>query len=138
MNQNEDEQYLKLLSIFHYVVGGIAGLFACFPIIHFVVGISILISSFTQPSQEDFPAAVGLLFTLVAGTVILTGWAFAICIVLAGRYISQRKNHMFCMVMAGIECMFTPFGTVLGVFTIITLIRPSVKELFTAHTIQKG
>jgi hypothetical protein len=32
---SEDEQYLRLLSIFHYVVGGIAALFACFPIFHF-------------------------------------------------------------------------------------------------------
>lgn len=136
MNQSEDEQYLKLLSIFHYVVGGIAGVFACFPIIHFVVGIGILISSFTSSSQGAPPAIVGLFFTLIAGGIILFGWAFAICIILAGRFISQRKNHMFCMVMAGIECMFTPFGTVLGAFTIITLIRPSVKELFQTQAIQ--
>ena len=32
--------------------------------------------------------------------------------------------------MAAIECMFFPFGTVLGVLTIIVLIRPSVKPLF--------
>jgi len=136
MNQSEDEQYLKLLSIFHYIVGGIAGLFACFPIIHFVVGIGILISSFTSSSQGAPPVFIGLLFTLIAGGIILFGWAFAICIILAGRFISQRKNHMFCMVMAGIECIFTPFGTVLGVFTIITLIRPSVKELFQTKIIQ--
>jgi hypothetical protein len=138
MNQNEDEQYLKLLSIFHYVVGGLAGLFACFPIIHFAVGIGILMSSFTQSTQGGPPALIGLFFTFVAGGIILLGWAFAICIILAGRFISQRKNHMFCMVMAGIECMFTPFGTVLGVFTIITLIRPSVKELFNIQTAQTG
>jgi len=131
MNQNDDEQYLKLLSIFHYIVGGIAGLFACFPIIHFVVGLGILISSFTQSSQNGGPPAlIGLIFTLFAGGFILFGWAFAICIILGGRFISKRKNYMFCMVMAGIECIFTPFGTVLGVFTIIILIRPSVKELF--------
>ncbi len=32
--------------------------------------------------------------------------------------------------MAGVACMFMPFGTVLGVFTIIVLLRDSVKELF--------
>jgi hypothetical protein len=32
--------------------------------------------------------------------------------------------------MAGIECIFMPVGTVLGVFTIIVLMRDSVKELF--------
>lgn len=135
MDQNDDERYLKLLSIFHYVVGGIAGLFACFPIIHFVVGLGILFSSFTQSSQNGGPPAlIGLFFTLFAGGFILFGWVFAICIILGGRFISKRKNYMFCMVMAGIECMFTPFGTVLGVFTIITLVRPSVKELFNSQT----
>jgi len=34
------------------------------------------------------------------------------------------------MVIAGIECLFMPFGTVLGVFTLVVLVRPSVKELF--------
>jgi hypothetical protein len=130
MNQKEEEQYLNLLSIFHYIVGGIAGLFACFPIIHLVVGLGILISSLTQPSPDAPPALIGLFFTLFAGGFILFGWAFAVCIMLAGRFISQRKNHTFCLVMAGIECMFTPFGTVLGVFTIIMLIRPTVKESF--------
>jgi hypothetical protein len=138
MNQNEDDRYLKLLSIFHYVVGGIAGLFACFPIIHFAIGISMLISSFTPSAQDGPPALFGLLFTLIPGGIILLGWAFAICIILAGIFISQRKNYMFCMVMAGIECTFTPFGTVLGVFTIVTLIRPSVKELFITQAAPVG
>jgi hypothetical protein len=38
---------------------------------------------------------------------------------------------MFCLAMAGIEaalCM--PLGTVLGIFTIIVLMRPSVKQAF--------
>jgi hypothetical protein len=34
------------------------------------------------------------------------------------------------LAIAGIECIFIPFGTVLGVFTIIVLMRPTVKELF--------
>jgi len=37
---------------------------------------------------------------------------------------------MFCFVVACIECLFMPFGTVLGAFTIIVLMRPSVKNLF--------
>lgn len=130
MNQSEDERYLMLLSIFHYVVGGMAGLFASFPILHFVFGVSMVFASFNQSDSGAPPLIFGLMFTLFAGAFILVGWIFAICIILTGRYISQRKNHMFCIVMAGVECIFTPFGTVLGVFTIMILNRPSVKELF--------
>ena len=32
--------------------------------------------------------------------------------------------------MAGLQCIFPSLGTVLGVFTIIVLVRPSVKQLF--------
>lgn len=135
MNQNDDEQYLKLLSIFHYIVGAIAGLFACFPIIHFVIGIGLIVSSFSGASQDSPTILIGLLFTVIAGGIILIGWAFAICIMIVGNFIAKRKNHMFCLVMAGVECIFTPFGTVLGVFTIITITRPSVKELFKAQAI---
>jgi len=132
---NQDEQHLQILSIFHYVVGGLSGLFACFPLIHFVVGIGIVISSLTEKSGAGGPPLfLGLFFVIFAGSFIFFGWAFAICVILTGRFISQRKNYMFCLVMAGVECIFTPFGTVLGVFTIITLVRPSVKDTFEAKT----
>jgi hypothetical protein len=32
--------------------------------------------------------------------------------------------------MTALSCVFFPFGTVLGVFTIIVLARPSFRELF--------
>ncbi len=31
---DQDLEHLRLLSLFHYVVGGIAALFGCFPFIH--------------------------------------------------------------------------------------------------------
>ena len=34
------------------------------------------------------------------------------------------------MVIAGVCCMFMPLGTILGVFTLVTLNKDSVKELF--------
>lgn len=129
MNENQDGQYLKILSIFHYVVGGLAGLFACFPIIHFAVGIGIMIAGLTDPNAGP-PFFFGLFFVLIAGSFIVFGWAFAICIILAGVFMAKRKNHTFCLVMAGVECIFTPFGTVLGVLSIIFLLRPSVMEMF--------
>jgi len=131
---NRDEEHLKLLSIFHYVVGGIAAFFAFFPIIHLVIGIAMLTGGFEKASaDEEFPAFVfGLMFVLMASFIMLCGWALAICLIVAGRQLARRKRYMFCLVMACISCVFMPFGTVLGVFTIIVLMRPSVKELFAA------
>jgi predicted ABC-type sugar transport system permease subunit len=134
--EQQDAQYLKLLSIFHYIVGGLAGLFACFPLFHFGAGIFLVGSSLTgaMAEEEALPMLfVGLLFTLIAGGIILLGWATAIAIMAAGYFLAHRKRYLFCLVVAGVECIFMPFGTVLGIFTIIVLVRPSVTALFQAN-----
>lgn len=128
---SQDEEHLRLLSIFHYVVGGITALFACFPCIHLALGIALISGAFpVPPSQHGPPPFVGWFFVLVASMFILAGWGLAAAILVAGRFLAQRTHYLYCFVVAAIECIFMPFGTVLGVFTIIVLSRPSVKALF--------
>ena len=50
--------------------------------------------------------------------------------VLQGLQLRQRRRHTFCVVMAAIGCAFMPFGTVLGIFTLIVLTKPTVRSLF--------
>lgn len=50
----------------------------------------------------------------------------------SGLCIRARKHRTFTMVVAGINCLHFPFGTVLGVFTLIVLIRESVREMYEA------
>ena len=37
----QDDEHLRLLSIFHYVLAGLAGVFGLFPIIHLAVGLTL-------------------------------------------------------------------------------------------------
>ncbi|MHC4159029.1 MAG: hypothetical protein ACYSSO_08110 [Planctomycetota bacterium] len=127
-----DEEQLRLLSIFHYIVGGLAGFFACFPLIHLAMGIAMVLGAFEGCKGEGPPAFVGYILILIASMFIGCGWALAICLIAAGRCLTRKKCYMFCLVVAAVGCMFMPFGTVLGVFTIIVLMRASVKELFAA------
>ena len=62
--------------------------------------------------------------------IFLLGESFAACVGAAGRCIRSRTCYWFVFVMACLQCGFFPFGTVLGVFTIVVLSRPSVKEMF--------
>lgn len=128
---NENLEYLKLLSIFHYVVGGLAALFACFPIIYIAVGVLAVYAPGTMDAEGDvLPALFGWIFIVVGAGLMLLGWAFAVFAIITGRYLARQVHYLFCMVMAAIECMFMPFGTVLGIFTIIVLAKPSVKKMF--------
>jgi len=134
MAHNEDERLLSILSIFHYVFGGLAALVACFPVFHLLFGILFMGVAAAGVSENKpemlVPGAFGLIFVVIAGSMILFGWTFAICVIYAGRCIAKKKKYMFCLVMGGIQCMFFPFGTALGIFTIILLVKDSVKELF--------
>lgn len=60
----------------------------------------------------------------------MIGLAFSIAVALSGRFIMQRTHYLYSFVLACVECMFVPFGTILGVFSIIVLSRPSVKEQY--------
>jgi MFS family permease len=77
-----------------------------------------------------FDQLMGWFFILFSLAWILLGLAYAACIAIAGRCLSRRRNRAFCFVMAGISCGFFPFGTVLGVFTLLVLSRESVRALF--------
>lgn len=128
---SQDAEQLRLLSIFHYVVGGLAALFSLFPLIHLSIGLMLILHPGKMSRGGEFPEAmVGWLFVIMGGLIILFGETLAILIITAGRFLGQRSHYKFCQVIAGIECIFTPFGTVLGVFTLIVLLRDSVKPLF--------
>jgi hypothetical protein len=130
---NHIDENLKLLSIFHYVVAGIIGLFACIPIIHIVLGILMVLKPDMMCGEnctEPPPAFVGWLFIGIGAMVMLGGYTLAIMVAVAGRFLTRRKHYTFCMAVAAAMCLFMPFGTVLGVFTLITITKADVKALF--------
>lgn len=132
-----DNEHLRLLSIFYYVKGAISAVFACIPIIHAVLGLIMLIAPQVFGHGNDHPPAfVGLLLFFLGTFLILFGWTFAVLNLITGRFIARRTHHAFCFVVACIELLSIPFGTILGVCTIVVLNRPSVKVLFSqARTI---
>jgi hypothetical protein len=130
---NRDQEHLQLLAIFHYVVAGLAALFSFFPLLYTIIGTIFIFAARngTAKSSEGLPPEfLGWIFAVIGSGLFLLGLAIAICILIAGRSLALRKRYSFAMVMACIECIFIPFGTILGVFTIVVLSRESVRGLF--------
>lgn len=124
----QDEQHLDLLAVFHYVVGGLTALFSCMFLLHIAMGVAMLCGAFD--GNDAPPDFFGWLFIVFPSIMVVAGWTLAGFIIAAGRKLKKRTSYTLCLIVAGIECIVMPFGTVLGVFTLVLLSRESVKALF--------
>jgi len=128
-----DAENLRHLAIAHYVMGGLTALVSCIPIIHVAIGAAIVSGKMPMGSGPGMPPDgrfFGWIFIAFGGLFILLGLTIATLMILTGRWLSARKNKTFCFVIASIECINMPLGTILGVFTLMVLQKPSVAALF--------
>ena len=129
----EEEKNLNLLALFHYILAGITALFSCFGLIHAAIGLGMVLGRINGSNPP--PQAFGWLFLIFGGFFVLLGWILAVAIFIAGRKLKKRTSRTYCFVVASIECAMMPLGTVLGVFTIVLLMKDSVKALFGPQTL---
>ena len=127
-----DAEHLKVLSIAHYVYGGLQALLSCILIFHFGLGLFMAIAprAFGEGHGQAPPVWVGLLMSAVAGCLMLIGWLIGGLTIYSGVCLKRRRNRVFSFVMAIVNCLSFPFGTALGVFTLIVLSRSSVVRLY--------
>jgi len=130
-----DGEHLKLLSVFHYIQGAFTILTASFFILHLVM--FAIFSKLAENPEfageefgSEFPVAIFTVFTIFFGIFILAGITFGILQIISGISIKKRKNRIFSFIIAIVELIFIPYGTILGVLTIIVLQRESVKNLY--------
>ncbi len=130
--RRRDNEQMKLLMIFHFVFAGLALVGIAFLGVHY----AIMHTAFSDPrmwkaqTQAMPPKAfldAFIWFYLFMGLLMLIGFALN---VISGLFMWQRKNRMFSLIIAGLDCVQIPFGTALGVFTIMVLSRESVRELY--------
>ena len=130
-----DADHLKLLAVFHYVVAGFAFLGIGFLLLHYTMMNHIMFNPRMWENQKGGPPpqeffAFFKWFYLIFGALLILG---SVCNLLSGLWINARRNRMFSLVVAGINCFQVPLGTALGVFTIIVLMRDSVRDLYEAR-----
>ena len=127
---NPDKDHLKLLAIFHYILAGLTACAGCIPLIHVSIGIAMVTGAFDNGRGPPPPPMIGVIFIAVGGSFSLGLWTVAVLTLIAGRCLARHTGYRYCFVVAVLECLQMPTGTILGVFTILVLSRNSVKMLF--------
>ncbi len=132
VQEKRDREHLKLLSIFHLMFAGLALLGIAFLSVHYLVMHTVFSNPEMWKSQNQPPPPKAFMdafiwFYLFMGVLLLGALVLNL---ISGAFLWQRRNRIFSMVIAGLDCLQIPFGTALGVFTLLVLSRDSVRQLY--------
>jgi hypothetical protein len=128
-----DAEHIKLLSIFHFVVAGLSLLGIGFLLVHYLFMSAVFSNPAIWKSNPNTPPPpqgflkVFVWFYFFMGALFMTVFILNL---LSGCFLRQRTHRTFSIVVGALDCLQIPFGTVLGVFTIIVLARDSVRKLY--------
>ena len=123
-----DEEQLRLLPVLYWVQGGLMALYSPIALIYVVLGVAFMQIPATDSSGP--PPAFGWMFAGIGGFGFIMIAAIATLTILAGFWIRKRTHRVACLIVAAVSCLMIPYGTMMGVFTFLVLLRPSVAGLF--------
>lgn len=131
-----DRSHLNILAICYWVWGGFIALVSLISLIYIVMGIAFLSGAFNPPATQAAnapappPPELGWIFIGMGLVFLVLGQLIGWLNVLIGFSLRRNKRWLLCNVVAALNCLSIPIGTVLGIFTFIVLARPAVKAQF--------
>ena len=130
---DQDAEHLRLLALFHRTICGLYGLFGFCGLPHFLKGLNGIAEQKVFVDYKGGPTASFYFGTylFVVAAIILGAWALAILNWNARNRIEEHRATRYLHVLSVLNCLWMPIGTVLGVFTIVVMSRPTVRTLFT-------
>lgn len=126
-----DAEHLKLLRWGYFLSAGVTAFFSMFGL--FYAGMALLITSLpVKEGQDAPPEQIAWIFAIggIGMTVVML--AVAAAKLKVAKALRERTSRTFCSVVAVITMFGMPYGTLLGVFTLLVLSRPSVAQAFAA------
>lgn len=130
-----DGEHLRLLRIAFFIEAGMKVFMSLIGVLYAVIGVIMAYSIPNVPARpgQQPPPEFFRWFVAAFGTgFFVVGATLAVLSFLVARRLGQRRSRVFCMIVAGLGCIFIPYGTLLGIFTFLVLARPSIVQLF-AH-----
>jgi hypothetical protein len=133
----EDAEQLHLLRIGYYVVGGGSALASLFPLLYVGLGAWMAMGGFASSSSKGAPPPplVGWIVIVIGVFATAAIASMAVLSLLAAGALRARRQRTFVMVVGALHLMHAPLGTLLGVFSLLVLQRPSVRATFETNSL---
>lgn len=129
--KSSNSDLFTIVSIFHFVAGGFQILLSSIGVIYMALGYMITSGAIDSPKSEPPPEILGWILSfagLVFAVVLLT---LGILVLKTGFNLMKKRSRTFCIVIDAILCLMIPFGTIVGIFGLVLLMKPETEELFT-------
>ncbi|HVR09127.1 MAG TPA: hypothetical protein VMW75_13845 [Thermoanaerobaculia bacterium] len=131
-----DEEQLRLLSIFYMVYGGLAAALSLIALCFVFAGLVLAAggAAWWSPSEEQAGAAIAGCFFAAAGSAFFVLFGITAGLrILVGFALRRHRYYILCLVAAVLTSLSIPLGALLGVATLVVLMRPSVERLFSGQ-----
>jgi hypothetical protein len=111
--------------------------------LYFVLAVLCIPASFIVPAVMSHSASSATpqaraVMMIIAGFCLISSFILTGCIALVGHAIRKRRWWTFCFVVSILMLPSFPLGTVLGIFSLLTLNKAETKKIFSpnqsAHT----
>lgn len=117
---------LKLLGVFYILLGILALPTLLVLAFHGPILDGLLETTSDPELVESIKKIVN---TSIVGFVILILVHVLVCFYI-GVCFRKQRHHTLCIIAAAFCCLSFPLGTILGVFSLIVLLKPEAKQLF--------
>jgi len=121
---------LETFRILFIVKGVLVALLSVFFIIYALLGFFIGNIDGLIDDTGSEPFNPGIIFIIIGGVGLIITIIIAILTFLTAKYLKEQRNYNFIFIVAILNCLTGVLGILLGVFTIIEITKPHVKELF--------
>jgi hypothetical protein len=131
-----DREQLRLLSVLWFVYGGLAACICLAALVVLFAGVIAFTAAVASAPPSSAPwnavaaGVAGCVFGAIGGGFSLLFGTAAALRILTGLALRQHRYYTFCLVVSGIMALQIPLGALLGISSMIVLLRPSVGRLF--------
>lgn len=131
---DQSDQWGRILAIMHFVLGGFVTLLSCLPGLYIAIGAMMASGAFPTNPNEPSPEFLGAFLAMFGALFMFIILAIGIGNLVAGVMITKRKSWVGVLIVSCINMLNQPLGMLLGIFTLMWLMRADVRESFAAES----